>query len=298
VFFSPGQELMPHTPLSVRCREIGTADLDQIIDLLTNGYRISKPDFWIRRVKRLSEHSTPSGFPKYGYLLDYNGTPVGTIFTIFSHVSINNTIKLRCYLGSWYVAPEFRNYAVMLASYALRYKEVTYLNITPTTHVIPLLDAQGYTRFCSGRFIALPALSRQSDDARVDVVASDICCDDDFSPLEHELLLKHAAYGCISLTCNAASGKYPFVFHPRRKGSVVPFVRLIYCRDLDDFVRFSGPLGRFLISRGFPFVVLDANGPIDRLIGTYSSRFPKYFKGPDQPRLGNLAYSTRVIFDF
>ena len=79
---------------------------------------------------------------------------------------------------------------------------------------------------------------------------------------------------------------------------MMPFARLVYCRDVEDFVRFAGPLGRYLVRRGFPLVVLDANGPVPGLIGKYSNDFPKYFKGPDKPRLGDMAYSTRVIFDF
>jgi hypothetical protein len=75
-------------------------------------------------------------------------------------------------------------------------------------------------------------------------------------------------------------------------------MRLIYCRQLDDFVQFAGPLGRFLLGRGFPLVVLDTNGPVPGLIGKFSSKWPKYFKGADQPKLEDSAYSARVIFDF
>jgi hypothetical protein len=77
---------------------------------------------------------------------------------------------------------------------------------------------------------------------------------------------------------------------------LVPYEYLAYCRDLKDFVRFAGPLGRFLSLRGITLVVLDSNGPISGLIGIYSDAFPKYFKGPDQPHLGDLAYSERVMF--
>ena len=88
-----------------------------------------------------------------------------------------------------------------------------------------------------------------------------------------------------------------FVFDRRRKRGLIPFVRLVYCRDVEDFVRFAGPLGRFLARRGFLFVVLDANEPVGGLVGRYYEGFPKYFKGPDQPRLGDWAYTTRIMFD-
>ena len=78
----------------------------------------------------------------------------------------------------------------------------------------------------------------------------------------------------------------------------MPFAYLAYCRQVDDFVRFAGPLERFLAWRGFPLVVLDSNGPVKGLVGRYFDGAPKYFKGPDRPRLGDIAYSERVMFGF
>jgi len=130
--------------LQVRCREIGTADLEQIVDMLTEGYRISNRGFWERRVKRLSDHASPPGYPKYGFVLECDGTPLGVIFTIFSYVVVNGITKIRCYPVTWYVAPAYRGYAALLASRALKYKEVTYIIGTPIDYVLPILAAQGY----------------------------------------------------------------------------------------------------------------------------------------------------------
>ena len=76
----------------------------------------------------------------------------------------------------------------------------------------------------------------------------------------------------------------------------MPFAYLVYCRDLDEFVRFAGPLGRFLAQRRLPLVVIDANGPVRGLAGGCLATRPRYFKGPDKPRLGDLAYPERAIF--
>jgi hypothetical protein len=284
----------------LRCREISETDLDKIIDLLTAGYQINDRDFWIRRLNRLSKYSAPVGFPKYGYLLDCHGTPVGVIFTIFSSYAANKITKIRCYLANWYVDPKYRSYAIMLASHAVRNKEVTYRIGTPIQYVLPVLEALGYKKYCKGRFISVPALSLRSNSARIKLFDPNTRSAEDggLSPLEVKLLLEHIPYGCISLTCVAAGREYPFVFQPRHKGGVVPFMRLIYCRQLEDFVQFAGPLGRFLLGRGFPLVVLDTNGPVPGLIGKFSSKWPKYFKGADQPKLEDSAYSARVIFDF
>jgi hypothetical protein len=282
----------------VRCREIGTADINGIVNLLTVGFRHhhNTRAFWRRALKRLSEHLTPPGLPKYGYFLECRGTPVGAILLIFSSILVNGEPRIRCSVSSWYVEPAFRGYAGMLVSRALRHKNVTYFNITPAPNTLPMLEAQGYVRYCAGRLVSIPALSSRSHGTRVKAVEADTRPDEDLSSYEIELLLAHANYGCMSLICNSANDRHPFVFTTRRKFGLVPYAYLAYCRDLKDFVRFAGPLGRFLALRGIPLVVLDSNGPIRGLIGIYSDAFPKYFKGPDQPRLGDLAYSERVMF--
>ena len=286
-------------PTRIRCRQISKADTNGIVDLLETGFRgryYRTRDFWENALYRLSEHRTPPGFPKYGYLLESGGTPVGVILLIFSSVFVNGEEIIRCNVSSWYVEPAFRSYAALLVSQALKHKHVTYYNITPVPHTLPILVAQGYIPYCRGRFVAVPALCRPSYGSRVTAVSPDLRPAEDLDASEIELLTDHANYGCLSLICTSADHGHPFVFAPRRKFGVVPFVFLVYCRNLEDFVRFAGPLGRFLAWRGFPLVVLDSNGPIRGLIGTYSDKHPKYFKGPTQPRLGDVAYSERAMF--
>ena len=73
--------------------------------------------------------------------------------------------------------------------------------------------------------------------------------------------------------------------------------QLVYCRDIDDFVRFARPIGRFLALRGRPLIIIDANGPIRGLVGHYfAGRMPRYFRGPERPRLGDLAYTEAALF--
>jgi hypothetical protein len=282
----------------IRCREIATADIDGIVNLLASGFRNRTRDFWVLALKRLSEHPTPLGFPKYGYLLECEGTSVGASLLIFSSILVNGEPRIRCNTSALYVEPAFRGYAAMLVLRALRHKHVTYFNITPAPHTLPILEALGYVRYCAGWFVSVPALSLSSHGCRVKAVTSEIFPDDDLPSWEIELLLEHANYGCMSLICSSANHRHPFVFILSWKFGWVPYAYLAYCRDLKDFVRFAGPLGRFLAWRGFPLVVLDSNGPVRGLIGRFSDTIPKYFKGPDQPRIGDLAYSERVMFGF
>ncbi len=115
-------------------------------------------------------------------------------------------------------------------------------------------------------------------------------------PSEQDILQRHAEHGCISLWCETAGRAYPFVFRPRLVKRAIPCAQLIYCRDVADFVRFAGPIGRYLARRGKPFVIIDSNGAIPGLIGTFRpGSMAKYFKGPQRPRLGDLAYTEYVV---
>jgi hypothetical protein len=86
------------------------------------------------------------------------------------------------------------------------------------------------------------------------------------------------------------------VFRPRFVKNLLPCAQMIYCSDIADFVRFAGPIGRYLARRGKPFVILDSNGKIPGLPGVFcSGSMTKYFKGPRRPRLGDLAYTEYAV---
>jgi hypothetical protein len=285
---------MPPPP-RVRCRQINTADIEDIVNLLTKGFD-RKRNFWERAFRRLSEHHTPPGFPKYGYLLESDGSVVGVILLIFSAYPFRQGEEIRCNVSSWYVNPEFRSCATMLISAALRHRNVTYFNITPDPHTWPILEAQGYRRYASGVFVAVPALNGWARGSRVSLLTPDARVDQDLQPAEIELLMAHAKYGSYSLICSSAGRRHPFVIAPRRHYGGMPLAHLLYCRDVEDFVRFAGPLGWFLARRGLFFVALDANGPVQGLCGRYVDNRPKYYRGANPPHLGDLAYSERAIF--
>jgi hypothetical protein len=118
-----------------------------------------------------------------------------------------------------------------------------------------------------------------------------------FEAHERDLLRDHAADGCLSLWCETPEHAYPFVFRARRIKRLVSCAQLIYCKDIDTFVRFARPLGLYLARRGQPLAILDANGPVPGLVGRYfDDTMPKYFKGPTAPRLGDLAYTETAFF--
>jgi hypothetical protein len=280
----------------IRCRQIGEADTAAVAALLTRGFPHRGRRFWLHALEELARRRPPAGLPQYGYLLESGGNIVGAILMICSTMRAGDTAATRCNLSSWYVEAAFRSYATLLVAHALRHKNVTYMNVSAAPHTWPIIEAQGFSRYSDGIFIAFPMLSGLLGGRAVKVFDARQRPPGGFDPFEEQILLQHAAHGCISLWCTAGDRAYPFVFRPRRAKKLISFAQLIYCRDVGDFARFAGPIGRHLARLGKPFVVIDANGPIPGLIGTFRpGSFPKYFKGPQRPRLGDLAYTEYAV---
>ena len=288
--------LSPLAP-KIHSRQINESDIGGVVDLLARGFPGRTRQFWLRAIGRLTEHSAPTGMPKYGYLLESGGAPVGVILLIFSMIRTATTFSARCNVSSWFVEPAFRSYASALVAQALKFKNVTYVNISAAPHTRTTVEVQGFSRYSNGVFVAVPALNALSADTQAKVVPGYTCPDAHFESFERDLLSDHSAYGCMSLWCVTPDRAYPFVFRPRVVKGFIACTQLIYCRDVEDFVRFAQPIGWFLALRGRPLVILDSNGQIPGLVGKYlDGRMPKYFKGQDRPRLGDLAYTEAAMF--
>ena len=284
-------------PPKVRCRQIAEDDLGVVADLLTAGFPDRTRKYWTTGLTKMARRAPVENCPRFGYLLEADGAAVGAILLIFTDFGDGSDARVRCNISSWYVAPEYRAYAAQLSATALKLKHVTYLNISPAPHTWPLLLTQGYQRYSDGQFACIPALSRRRARTRVWAVPSDGRCGQAGLP-EYDLLVAHAEAGCLSLVCDSAGGRDPFVLAPRRVAySPIQLMQLIYCRDTADFARCAGALGGFLLKRGVAGVILDANAPVPGLVGKYfKGRQPKYFKGDERPRLNDLAFTETVLF--
>jgi hypothetical protein len=281
----------------VHCREIQERDRDELAALLGRGFPLRSRAYWARALDRLRARSSPEGYARYGYLLQSGDRIAGVLLTIHSRTPGGGLSDVRSNLSSWYVEPEFRSYAPLLVARATKQRDVTYVNTSPAAHTRPIIEAQGFEAYSRGVFVAIPALARRSRSVQARILpaasAPSLGADAD----EDRLLRDHEGYGCLSFWCATSDAVYPFVFAPRKRlGKVLPCVHLIYCRDMQDFIRLARPIGRHLAAHGIFFAVLDANGPAEGLTGRFFDRGPKYFKGPHRPRLGDLAYMEAAIF--
>jgi len=278
----------------VRCRQIAGGDLEAVAALLASGFPDRAPAYWRRALAVLKDRTAPDGYPQFGLMLEGERGVVGVLLLIFTQ-GVDGAV--RCNVSSWYVDPAYRMHAAPLVSSALKYKHVTYLNVSPAPNTWPILEAQGYRRYSEGQFASLPALSLKGLGAKVRLYHP--ARDDARLPIAEAALLKdHAASGCVALICERRGQIAPLVFLPRDVRLVGPVVmQLAYCRDTADFARNAGPVGRFLARRGVAFVLSDGEGPVPGLIGRFfKDRAPKYFRGADRPRLNDLAYTEAVLF--
>jgi hypothetical protein len=283
-----------------RFREIQQSDVEAIADLLTRGFVHRSRDYWMLGLRRQGARSLPPDAPRYGYLMESDGKPVGCLLLIYSTRTIDGQANICCNVSSWYVDPEFRNYAALFASMTQKRKDITYFNVTPAAPTWPILEAQGFQVYCRGLYFSFPVLSRNGRGMRVEAVTPDTVSIAGLSDDELSMLKRHAGYGCLSLVCRTADDVLPFVFFPlrKRRGIIpLPALQLGFCHEIADYVRCAGAIGRYLLRRGSPVVILDANGPIAALVGIYTeARGRKYFKGPGRPRLGDLADTELAIF--
>jgi hypothetical protein len=281
---------------SLRIRKIVYADLPAVANLLSLGFRLRSKRYWLRGLNREVDRARPEGTLPYGYLLECAGAPVGIILLFFSSVPSHEGNIRRCNLSSWFVKPEFKTFGPLLVLSAIKDESVTYLNISATPHTWPIVEAQGFSIYCRGEMIAIPALARPIRDVSIEIATKSSLLAD--LP-ERDLLQQHAHLNCLSLVLRCEGLIYPFIFQRYRVKRVLPTYRLIYCRDMAEFVRFAGNLGRFLLlQRAMPFVLVDANEAISGLVGLYSERRGrKYAKGSHIPKLGDLAFSESVFFD-
>ena len=290
--------MLPQSRPKIRCREIGDADLAGIADLLAKSF--TNRENQELRLRRLAERHSPDGLPRFGYLIEQDGRLVGAILTIFSKLSLAGTSATRCNLSSWHVEPEYKAYGTLLISQALKHKDVVYLNVTARPSVRPIVEAQGFSRYSEGLFVAAPLLTPSLTATTTIVGAGEPSNNSPalrgLGPSEQSLLSDHSHYGCLSLACETSEGIQPFVFARRDLKGLIPCMQLVYCRGIDEFVRLAGVIGRVLARRGIFLVTIDATKPIRGLAGKYyPGKMPKFIKG-GSVRLGDLAYTNVALF--
>jgi hypothetical protein len=283
---------------TLSCRLIDTPDLPAIADLLQAGFPVRTMRYWTAGLQRLAQHEPPEGFPRFGYMLEAAGRPVGVHLLISATPPSDPASIVRCNCSSWYVTPEFRSYGSLLFMRATRRKPALYTNIGPQPATVAIIEAHGFRKYSQGVFAAVPLLAttrtasvrllaNRADWAAAGIPAPDL-----------RLLADHEAFGCVAVWCETPAGGQPLIFRRRRiKPGEIPCAQLIYCRSIEDLEALAGHLGWFLAARGMPLLLVPSNRPLRRLPGWFFPlKMAIYCKGAPPPRIGDLSYTEAAIF--
>lgn len=282
----------------ISCRVIETAHLPAITQLLQVGFPARSINYWNIGLQRLARHVPPEGFPQFGYMLAAEGRPVGVHLLISSSSSCEFGSYVWCNASSWYVEEAYRSHGSFLVLRATRRQPATYTNIGPRPETLPLVEALGFRMLSQGVFAALPSLAK----ARAAPTRIAVCRAEweaaGVPPADMRLLSDHQLFGCLSLWCETRAGAQPLIFRRRRiKPGGIPCAQLIYCHSLEHLEEVAAPVGRFLVARGMPLMLVPADRPLRGLPGRFfAEKLPVYFKGAQKPRIGDLSYTEAAVF--
>ena len=272
----------------VVCRQIREADLPAIAKLLASGIPERNLSWWRSGLARLALHSPPEGYPRFGYMLEAEGRPVGAHLLICSA----QPCGVRCNASSWYVREEFRSFATMLMLRATRQLPGAYMTLWPDSQkVVPIIEALGSRRISQGLYAAAPLLARQSSDVHVEAWRGARMPEAD-----RRLLMDHTAFGCLGVWCRMPDGAEPLIFRRRWIRQLLPCAQLIYCRSLETLEAAAPAIGKMLALRGMLLLLVPADRPLRGVPGRFfPAKSPIYCRGEPAPSIADLSYTWPAI---
>jgi hypothetical protein len=283
--------------MKIRSREIEPSDFAGVATLLGKGLGYP-PEYYLEIFHALERHDTPPGFPKYGYLLEANKGVVGGIIVIYSRITHTAIPHIRCHVSGWYVDPNYRLYAAMLAAKATGRKDVCYLNVSARPATRSIIEAQGFHKYSNGQFLSIPLFHLFDKNTDVELTPFGHEPPGEITADAFDLMSAHDRYGCLCLWYTIEKRSYPLIFRSKSFKGFIPGVQLIYCGDVNMLTRCMRNIGIYLAKRGLWLVSIDANGPIPGLKGKYFDGVePRFYKG-QQPAVGDLAFTLKAMLTY
>jgi len=274
---------------NVVCRLIGEADLPAIAKLLAFNVAGRNFSWWRAGLARLALHQPPEGYPRFGYMLEAEGRPVGVHLLICS----SQPGGVRCNASSWFVREEFRPFATMLMLRATRQLRGAYVNLDPGRKAVPIIEALGSRKISQGLYAAAPLFTRKSCDVHIEAWQ-----DARLPEADRRLLMDHTAFGCLGVWCHGRDGGQPLIF--RRRWMIkrhLPCAQLIYCRSLETLEAAAPSIARMLASLGMPLLLIPTDRPLRRMPGRFfPAKLPVYCRGEPAPPVRDLTYTYAAVF--
>lgn len=272
-------------------RPIDFQTLDETLPVLARGFPGMGRDRWIAALDRLRRFGASDPSARAAYLLQQNGRDVGVILAIPSTRGTADVVNL----SSWYVDPEHRWRAPRMLQSVVACSTTLFTDLTPTTPVRAVIGRLGFRGWTEGTLLfTLPLFAiGRAGSSRV-VPLRDLPADA-FAGPTRRMLDEHAALDCIVGGLWDGSGLHPLIFS-RRTYRGVRVARLIFTDDRAAVFAQIAAIARFLLRERCLLLAVSADRR-ERIAGSIFTQrpAPAFYKGPNPPAQGDLAYSEFVF---
>jgi hypothetical protein len=278
----------------MRIRPIVPEDRTAVVELLVEGFPSRSGNYWKAAFDFLAKQDTPANHLQFGSVMEHNAQLVGVLLLIWTPTNLLPEGQMRANLSSWYVKTEYRSLAAMLLAKVSRSAAVTYTNVSPAPNTIEICLALGFKQYSSGQSVCLPLLGYNQSVTRVSRFEAGRS---GLDPVDDAIAAKHVAMGCLAFVSQHEGKKCLFLFVRRKVKNWIPAAQLVFCDSIDAFRACARALGGALAKHGLLLIICDANGRLEQVPSIYfHGKVPKYFKGPDTPRIGDLSFTEIPVF--
>jgi hypothetical protein len=274
----------------MQIREIDYADLGAVRGLLVEGFPVRSRRYWEAGLSHLRTRPLVSTFPRYGYLMEADGDVQGIILAITSH----SRVGVRTNLSSWYVREGYRQFATFLLRHALRLKGTTFLNVSPSEHVLPIMTAFGFEPYTAGTAVldVRTSIGRTSTKVTVRRITPAQCSD--LPEASAEVAKRHLGYGCSGLWLEAGQRSGLLIHRRKWIKRAIPSEQVVYA-DPELLADAAAPVMRALLLRGSTLALVDVGGESPPF-GRFVARGRRFARGQPVPAPGDLLESELAIF--
>jgi len=277
-------------------RQIGERDLPQVATLLTESFPRRSRSYWETGLAKLGARPSLPGRPRYGYVIDDDGIR-GVLLAISSRHGKEGEEMTMTNISSWCVAPSHRGpAAATLYAHAASGSGVTYTNLSAAPHTLKIITRLGFQEWTAGQIVGI---GRGTSPDFSGIVSVEDATSEGLSAREVAVLRDHQELACLAFCVRIKDRVAPVIFLRRKVQGIIPCAQLIYCRHLRDFLDHSRAINVHLARMGYPLLILDANGPVQGVLGRYvPGKAAKYFKGTKPGLDVDHTYSEMVYFGF
>ncbi len=274
-------------------RDIEPGDLPLLPGLLSEGFPATRPDFWAKALDVLDTRPPVEGLPRYGIVLEAKGELQAVMLMLSQR---RGGVRL-CNMSSWYVRASHRGYASFMFAHALKTKDVTWLDCSPTPPVVPMIERFGFRPYSAGSVLLDARAAVRRGPAVAPLKPEALAA---LKPEARERIEANLRAGCRGLVAlgvqGGGNGEQPLLYRVARVKRHVPVARFVYGAP-EVILTHAGAIARHLLARGIPLALVDrpigAAVPVGRALPGYGVR---YKRGDDAPPVGDLLDTEYALF--